>query len=238
MKEKLKLKIESWSKEKLNAYTHDAEIPLFEDKSNFIQEYEDNGLYIYNHQYAKFHGNDGSIISLCKNFTVRDPEIYNYLYDSSKPTPYNFYSLDDHDIITVFDDLYMYLKFSYPNKKPAIPVWAFDSMDTEYVLHFIKFVEHIILTLESADLPFPDDAINMNKILKDPDTDKKYLCPIYGPNNWKFDNQDKRKFLQEQMKRIIHHKQMMTVDTGEEKPLYIDWEIIKQQTKEHWWSHK
>ena len=163
MKEKLKLKIEDWSIEKLDEYTHGAEIPLFEDRSNFIQEYNDNGLYIYNHQYAKFHGNDGSIISLSKIFTDEDPSIYKKLYNASLLTPYNFYKLDDSDILDVSNEKFMYLNFSYPNKKPAIPLWAFESIDTEYMLHYIKFIEFIITTIENLSLPFPSDAINLNK---------------------------------------------------------------------------
>lgn len=238
MKEKLKLKIEEWSIEKLDEYTHGAEIPLFEDRSNFIQEYDNNGLYIYNHQSAKFHGNDGSIMSLLKVFTDEDPAIYKKLYDASLLTPYNFYKLEDSDILDVSNEKFMYLNFSYPNKKPAVPLWAFESIDTEYMLHYIKFIEFIITTIENLNLPFPSDAINLNKLLKDPDTNEIYMCPIYGPNNWKFNQFNKREFLKEQMRRIIHHKQMITVDTGEEKPVYIDWEVIRQQTKEHWWSHK
>jgi hypothetical protein len=165
MKEKLKLKIEDWSIEKLDEYTHGAEIPLFEDRSNFIQEYNDNGLYIYNHQYAKFHGNDGSIISLSKIFTDEDPSIYKKLYNASLLTPYNFYKLDDSDILDVSNEKFMYLNFSYPNKKPAIPLWAFESIDTEYMLHYIKFIEFIITTIENLNLPFPSDAINLNKLL-------------------------------------------------------------------------
>ena len=238
MKEQLKQKIESWSKDKLTEDTHGAEIPVFEDKSSFIQEYADDGIYIYSNKYAKFYGNDGSVVSLSDHFTDNDPIIYNELYEISISSPYKFYQLMEHNIIQVAGKDYMYLRFSYPSNKPAIPFWAFESVDTEYMLYYIKSIEFIINTLDSLNLPYPDDAINIMKFLKDPDSDNVYCCPIFGPNNWKFSQTDKNEFLKEQMRRIVHHKQVMTVDTGEEKPLYIDWDVIKEKTKLHWWGHK
>ena len=134
MKEQLKQKIESWSKDKLTEYTHGAEIPVFEDKSSFIQEYADDGIYIYSNKYAKFYGNDGSVVSLSDHFTDNDPIIYNELYEISISSPYKFYQLMEHNIIQVAGKDYMYLRFSYPSNKPAIPFWAFESVDTEYML--------------------------------------------------------------------------------------------------------
>lgn len=235
---KLTEKLQGWSKEKLAKYTNNAELPLFEDKSTFIQEYDDDGLFVYNQNYVKYYDNNGSVLSLSSTFTVQDPEIYTKLYEHSIGTKFNFYQLTEHDIVKINDKDYMYLKFVNSSNKLGIPFFALDKLDTADIILWMEFVEFIIVTLALLKYPFPDDAININKLIKDSDSGEYALCPNFGPNNWKF-TFSCNDFIKEQMRRIIHHRQVISVDTGEEKPVDIDWDfLIKEKTKQYWWKYK
>jgi hypothetical protein len=235
---KLTEKLQGWSKEKLAEYTNNAELPLFEDKSTFIQEYDANGLFVYNQNYVKYYDNNGSVLSLSTTFTLQDPEIYTKLYEHSIKTKFNFYQLTEHDIVNVNGNDYMYLKFVNSNKKLGIPFFALDKLDTSDLIIWMEFVEFIIVTLELLAYSFPNDAINLTKLIKDADSNEYALCPNFGPNNWKFSS-TRNAFIEEQMRRIIHHKQVISVDTGEEKPVNVDWNLlIKEKTKQYWWKYR
>lgn len=234
---KLTEKLQGWSQDKLAEYTNNAKLPAFEDKSTFIQEYDDRGLFVYNQQYVKYYGNDGKVMSLSKIFTTQDPEIYTMLYNKSVETKFKFYKLIKHDYVTIKEQSFMYLEFDSPFNNLGIPFFAFDKLTTDEIVFWIEQVEFMIVVLKEYNYLFPNDAINLNKLIKDEDSTLTALCPIFGPNNWCF-SYTCEKFINEQLRRLVLHKQLITVDTGEAKPVYIDWNIVKEKSKIHWLVHK
>ena len=237
MLEKLKEKLVSWSAGKLAEYTNHNDLPLFEDRSTFIQEYDDNGLYVYNRFLVKYYSNDGSIASLSNRFSLNDPKIYDFIYSQSLDTKFKFYNLVDSNTITINSVDYMYLNFASPDGLLGIPFMALDKLTTEYFLHWINQVEFMIKILHNNNYPFPDSVVSITKYIRSPLSGIDYLCPISGPNHWAFTNSCNG-FIKDQLVILHQHKQMITVDTGEDKPVYVDWELLKQEAKKSWLSYR
>jgi hypothetical protein len=225
----LKEKIEGWTRDKLIQYNDNNFVPFLPKKSTFIQEMYDDGLCVYNEHSARFYFNNGDISSISDNFTNDDWEIYNLIYSSrnhfrmSKP--------EDHKLITVAGTECMYLKFSSPNSRLGIPVYALED-NTDLYQMYIDYVAWIIETLDTANKKFPNDAISPIKIVKD--NEGFYFCPIAGAENFSF-SRDKNEFIKDQMGRLILVSNSANPDDTHEN---TDWSHLKAYAKSKWYPFK
>ena len=166
----------SWSTEKLASYTDVSQLPKFEDRSRFIQEYDNDGLYSYNQHHVSFYSNDGHMMTLDRTFSNQDIEIYNALFQASNNSEYKFYKLVDHSMHIINDEQYQYLNFVSPTNRLGIPWMAEEQYDTDYIISYIKHVEFILLTLERLGYPFPQPALPITKLTRDPVDNLYYFC--------------------------------------------------------------
>lgn len=237
MKDKLIQKLLSWTAEKLSEYTNWAELPMLENRNNFIQEYADDGLYVYNQKHINFYKDDGTVLSIDKNYNPHDGEVYDSLYQRSLVSDQKIYKLIDHALLELNGESYGYLHFVNPTGRLGTPCFTHNNMDTDYVLAWIKNVEFFILSLQEKRFPFPSDALNMTKRVLDDETGVYYFCPNLGPNNFTF-TRNCRDFIEDQIHRLLYHKQMFTVALKDYGQIEIDWKTVKQASLDHWWVHR
>ena len=235
--EQLTQRLLSWSVEKLAGYTNIDELPKFEDRSRFIQEYDANGLYSYNQHHISFYGNDGQMMTLDRAFTDLDVEIYHALYTESVNSEYKFYKLIDSSIHVINGEQYQYLNFASPTGRLGIPWMAEEKFDTEYIIQYIKHIEFIILTLERLGYPYPQPALPITKLTRDPIDNLYYFCPNLGPNNIKF-NLSRSEFVKLQLQRAVLTKQTFSVALAGFDNIDIDWAKVKAATLAHWKIHR
>lgn len=225
----LKEKIEGWTRDKLIQYNDNNFVPFLPKKSTFIQEMYADGLCVYNEHSARFYFNNGDISSISDNFTKDDWEIYNLIYSNcgkfrmAKPEAYK--------LITVANTECLYLKFSSPNNRLGIPVYAFKDT-TKLYQTYIDYVAWIIEILDATDKKFPNDAISPIKIVSD--NDGFYFCPIAGAENFAFDK-NKDDFIKEQMGRLMLVSHSAVSDDKYEN---TDWKYLKEYAKNKWYLFK
>jgi hypothetical protein len=177
------------------------------------------------------------MMTLDRAFTDRDVEIYHALYQASLDSEYKFYRLVDSSVHTINGEQYQYLNFVSPTGILGIPWMAEEQFDTNYIVQYIKHIEFIMITLERLGYPYPQPALPITKLTRDPEDNLYYFCPNLGPNNIKF-NLTRPEFVKLQLQRAVLTKQTFNVALANFSQINIDWNEVKATTLKHWKIHR
>lgn len=221
-------KVNSWTNEKMLAYTNNVPLPDLPDRNKYIQEYVGKGLAIYGNDSLRYYADDGSMISIESRFNEIDYIKLQKIYDSKLMRvvkPISRIVVGKFEIIEVHNEF----------NEPGVPFFAEVNDDTfgdSYWFDYINAVKSLMDSLAFINSGYPVSPINPHKFIRD----KNGL--FYNPYVSNFDrisyDASREDFLDVQHKQLGYMSFALESSMLVDNMKLIDWKTIKKNAREIW----